>query len=288
MNENKLDLLITLLDDPDDSVFQPVLEEILKADVSVVDHLEHIWETSLDELVQKRIELIIQQIQFNDAKKKIKSWANEQAIDLFDGFFLISRHQFPELKLKSIQVQLDNIRKDIWLEFRNSLTSLEKITILNHIVFDHYRFKIDRKNPDSPNLCYINRILESRKGNPVSLTILYTLIARSLKLPVHYIDIPNGPLVGYFDQAIARLAHGDDYGNSVLFYINPSNKGAIIGPREVDYIQPVREMTNKAKLTEPCADRIIIKRLLEKLIFAYSQAGATDKVSDLSKIAGIL
>ncbi|MDP3643691.1 MAG: transglutaminase family protein [Bacteroidota bacterium] len=288
MNENKLDLLITLLDDPDDSVFQPVLEEILKADISVVDHLEHIWETSLDDLVQKRIELIIQQIQFNDAKKKIKSWANEQTIDLFDGFFLISRHQFPELKLKSVQVQLDNIRKDIWLEFRNSLTSLEKITILNHIVFDHYRFKIDRKNPDSPNLCYINRILESRKGNPVSLTILYTLIARSLKLPVHYIDIPNGPLVGYFDQAIARLAHGDDYGNSVLFYINPSNKGAIIGPREVDYIQPVREMTNRAKLTEPCADRIVIKRLLEKLIFAYSQAGATDKVSDLSKIAGIL
>ncbi|HAQ18549.1 MAG TPA: hypothetical protein DCR40_04855 [Prolixibacteraceae bacterium] len=288
MNENKLDLLITLLDDPDDSVFQPVLEEILKADISVVDHLEHIWETSLDDLVQKRIELIIQQIQFNDAKKRIKSWASEQAIDLFDGFFLISRQQFPELKLKSVQVQLDNIRKDIWLEFRNSLTSLEKITILNHIVFDHYRFKIDRKNPDSPNLCYINRILESRKGNPVSLTILYTLIARSLKLPVHYIDIPNGPLVGYFDQAIARLAHGDDYGNSVIFYINPSNKGAIIGPREVDYIQPVREMTNRAKLTEPCADRIIIKRLLEKLIFAYSQAGATDKVSDLSKIAGIL
>ena len=288
MNENKLDLLITLLDDPDDSVFQPVLEEILKADISVVDHLEHIWETSLDDLVQKRIELIIQQIQFNDAKKRIKSWASEQAIDLFDGFFLISRQQFPELKLKSVQVQLDNIRKDIWLEFRNSLTSLEKITILNHIVFDHYRFKIDRKNPDSPNLCYINRILESRKGNPVSLTILYTLIARSLKLPVHYIDIPNGPLVGYFDQAIARLAHGDDYGNSVIFYINPSNKGAIIGPREVDYIQPVREMTNRAKLTEPCADRIIIKRLIEKLIFAYSQAGATDKVSDLSKIAGIL
>jgi len=288
MNEKNLDLLISLLDDPDDSVFKPVLEEILKADISIVDHLEHIWETSLDELVQKRIEYIIQQIQFRDASVKIKNWANQEAIDLFEGFFLITRNQFPELKLKSIQVQLDAIRKDIWLEFRNSLTSLEKITILNHIFFDHYRFKIDKKNPDSPDLCYINRILESRKANPVSVAILYTLMARSLNLPVHYIDIPNEPLVGYFDDTVARLAYGDEHRNSVLFYINPSNKGAIIGPREVDYIQSLRDLTDRSKLSEPCNDRIIIKRLLEKLIFAYTQTGAIDKVSYLDKIAGIL
>lgn len=288
MNEKRIDLLISLLDDPDETVFKPVIEELLKADISIVDHLEHLWETSLDELVQKRIESIIQQIQFRDANVKIKNWANQEAIDLFEGFFLISRNQFPELKLKSIRIQLDLIRKDIWLEFRNSLTSLEKITILNHIFFDHYRFKIDKKNPDSPDLCYINRILDSRKGNPVSITILYILIARLLNLPVQYIDIPNEPLVGYFDDAIARLAYGAEYRNAVLFYINPSNKGAIIGPREVDYIQSVRDLTNKSKLSEPCNERTIIKRLLEKLIFAYQQSGKIDKVSDLDKIAGIL
>jgi len=286
MNEIKLDSLIALLDDPDDSVFKMVLEEILKSDISTVDHLEHIWETSLDELVQKRIEYIIQQIQLSDTKVKISNWANQQSIDLFEGFFLISRHQYPELKLKSTQIQLDKIRKDIWIEFRNSLTSLEKITILNHIFFDHYRFKIDKNSPDSPNLCYLNRILESGKGNPVSIAILYTLIARSLSLPVHYIDIPQGPLLGYFDQDIARLAHGEEH--AVLFYINPSNKGAIIGPREVDYIQPLSDLADRAKLTEPCTDRIIIKRLLEKLIFAYNQSGADDKVSDLERIAEIL
>jgi len=288
MDEKNLDLLISLLDDPDDSVFKPVLKEFLKADISIVDHLEHIWETSLDELVQKRIEYIIQQIQFNDSNSKIQNWAKQEAIDLFEGFFLITRSQFPELKLKSIQIQLDSIRKDIWLEFRNSLTSLEKITILNHIFFDHFKFKIDRKNPDSPSLCYINRILESRKGNPVSITILYTLIARSLQLPVHYIDIPDEPMVGYFDEAIARLAYGGEHNNAILFYINPSNKGAIIGPREIDYIQPLRDLTNKSALTEPCNDRIIIKRLLEKLIYAYKQTGAVDKVTQLDKIAGIL
>ena len=205
MNEHELDSLIALLDDPDDSVFNLVLHEILKKDISVVDHLEHIWETSMDGLVQQRLEFIIQQIQFNDTRVKIKNWANQSSIDLFEGFFLITRYYYPELKLKPIKVQLDKIKKDIWLEFRNSQTSLEKITIINHIFFHHYKFAIDRVNPDSPQNCFINRILDFRKGNPISIAILYTLIARSLGLPVHYIDIENTPLIGYFDKDIAQL-----------------------------------------------------------------------------------
>ncbi|MDP2335462.1 MAG: transglutaminase family protein [Bacteroidota bacterium] len=288
MIEHKLDSLITLLDDPDDSVFYLVLEEILKEDTSIVDRLEHIWETSMDELVQKRIEFIIRQIQLNDTKAKIKKWASQKTLDLFDGFFLISRYQYPELKLKPILVQLENIRKDIWLEFRNSLTSLEKITILNHIFFDHYQFTIDLINPESSQNCYLNRVLDSRRGNPVSITIIYTLVARSLNLPVHYIDFKKNPLVGYFDKDISRLVHGNENGNQVLFYVDPSNKGAIIGPKEVDYIQQTTDQAEKEKLTQACPDRTIIKRLIETLISAYDQAGALEKVYYLNEIVEIL
>lgn len=286
MNENKLDSLILLLDDPDDSVFNLVQEELLKEEISVVDHLERIWEISLDSLVQKRIEIIIQKIQLNDTREKIKSWANQKTLDLFEGFFLISRHQYPELRLKSIQIQLEKIRKEVWLEFRNSLTALEKITILNHIFFNHYKFKIDKNNVDSPQHCYINRILESRKGNPISIAILYLLVGRSLNLPVHYIDFPNNPLIGYFDKDIARLSQTEPE-HSVIFYINPSNKGAIIGPKELDYIQPT-DLFEPQKLTEPCPDRIIIKRLVEKLASDYLQIGSSDKSFYLNEIAEML
>jgi len=288
MTLNKLDSLITLLDDPDDSVFNLVMEEIIKEDISLVDRLEQIWETSLDEVVQRRIELIIQKIQLKDTKKKIQNWANQETLDLFEGFFLISRYQYPELKLKPILTQLENIKKDIWLEFRNSQTSLVKITILNHIFFKHYKFTVDKITPDAPQNCYFNRILETRNGNAISITIIYTLVARSLNLPVHYIDFQDNPLVGYFDKDLARLVHGDEINHQVLFYINPSNKGAIIGLKEVDYIQHTSGLTDRDKLTEPCPDRIILKRLIEKLIFAYTQRGLSEKVSYLYEIADIL
>jgi hypothetical protein len=288
MNELKLESLIKLLDDPDDAVFNLVLVEILKEGVSIVDRLEHIWETSFEELVQKRIEFIIQQIQFNDTKEKIKNWASQETLDLFEGIFLISRYQYPELKLKSIQIQLEKIRKDVWLEFKNSLTSLEKITILNHIFFDHYKFRIDLDNLESPQNSYINRVLDTRKGNPISITIIYTLIARSLNLPVHYIDFDNNPLVGYFDKDMARLVNEEDNNNQILFYINPSNKGAIIGPKEVDYIKQTSDLNDSKHPTEPCPDRIIIKRLVEKLSSDYKQAGLLEKVNYLKEIAEIL
>lgn len=288
MKDKRLDALIDLLDDPDNSVFNLVLDELLKEDISVVDQLEHVWETSMDELVQNRIEGIIQKIQLKDTKERIKQWVDHKSLDLFEGFFLISRHQYPEIKLKSIQIQLDKIRKDIWLEFKNSLTALEKIAIMNHIFFDHYNFNVDSLNPDSPHHCYINRILETKKGNSVSIAILYTLIARSLNLPVHYIDFQRNPLIGYFDKDIARLAHGEENNHSVLFYINPANKGAIIGPKEVNYIQHSSDEAEGPKFTEPCSDRIIIKRLIEKLVSAYKELDFQEKVNYLNEIASIL
>jgi len=287
MNEHKLDSLISLLDDPDESVFNLVLEEITKENISIVDRLEHIWETSLDELVQNRIESIIQKIQLNDTKEKIMDWSHQQKIDLFEGFFLISRHQYPELKLKPIVNQLEKIRKEIWLEFRISLTALEKITILNHIFYDHYKFKLDKNDEDSPQLCYINRILDTHRCNPVSIAILYTLVARSLNLPVNYIDFQNNPLVGYFDPDIARLSQ-DEPDHSIIFYINPSNKGAIIGRKEVDYILQTSGPGERDKLFEACPDRTVVKRLIEKLIIAYNVQGATDKVNFMNEIVQIL
>lgn len=288
MNDKKLNALITLLDDPDDSVFRMVEQEILKEDAKIVDKLEQIWETSLDELIQYRIENLIQQIQFNDTKERIKRWSTQKTLDLFDGFFLISRYQYPDLKLKNITNKLDKLTKDIWLEFNNSLTALEKITVINHIIYDIHKFAVNHPNFNSPQNCYLNQLLETQKGNPVSLAILYTLIARRLELPVYFIDFPKNPLLAYIDPQIAEIAHGKGNKSPVLFYINPSNKGAIVGKREIEYFLKKSETITYEMVTTPCSDKAIIRRLLDSLIQSYEELGYQDKVEDLKEIASML
>ncbi len=289
MDENKLVSLISLLDDPDDSVFQLIRDEIQNQGMPIVDRLEHIWETSLDDLVQKRIELLIQTIQLNDTKHKIRTWASNENLDLFEGIFLISRYQYPGIKLKNIQEQIEKVRKDVWLEYRNSYTALEKITILNHVFFSRYKFKIDRSSAVSPQNCYINRVLDMRKGNSISLAILYMLVGRSLHLPLQYFSFDDFPLIGYADEKLPVLTNDVRVSKfSTIFFINTSNSGAIIGPREVEYFQQSDDFLNEKRKIEPCTDRCIIKCLIERLKDDYKKIGSLDKVDYLSEIAQIL
>ena len=288
MKEEKLQALIALLDDPDQAVYRMVEKELLQEDVKIIDQLEQVWETSLDELMQNRIENLIQQIQFADTRRKIRNWSKQEKVDLFEGFFLISQYQYPELKLKTIKNKIRKISSDVWLEISNKLTSIEKVTILNHIFYDVNKFTINLSNLQSPQNCYLNQLLETKKGNAVSIAILYTLVARELNFPVQLIDFPRNPLLAYIDPETARKAHGEDYPSPVLFYINPSNRGAIIGRKEIEFFLKKNEQINEEIFYEPCEDRVIIKKLIESLIEAYDAQGFQDKVDDLTSIAGLL
>ena len=288
MDNEKLHALISLLDDPDRTVFEMVEKEILAEDPVIIDQLEQIWETSLDELIQNRIENLIQQIQFNDTQKKIRNWANEQDVDLFEGCFLLARYQYPDLKLKKIKNKLRSISSDVWLEISNKLTSLEKITVLNHIFYDVNKFSINLKNVLSPQNCYLNQVLETKKGNTISIAILYALIARELGFPIHFIDFPKNPLLAYIDGEVAKKAHGENYESDVLFYINPSNKGAIIGRKDLERFIKRNDQVEQDSMYEPCEDRAIVKKLLESLIESYESLGYQNKVEDLSRIVNML
>lgn len=288
MDTDKLQALITLLDDPDQSVFEMVERELLKEKNLEIEELEHIWETSLDELIQTRIENLIQQIQFRETSTKIQNWANQEEVDLFEGFFLISQYQYPELKLKTIQSQLKKISSDVWLEINNRLTSIEKITVLNHILYDVNKFTINLSNLQSPQNCYLNQLLETKKGSPISLAILYTLVARELGFPVQLINFPKNPLLAYVDKETARKAHGEDYDSPILFYINPANRGAIIGRKEIEFFMKKNENADPNLFETPCEDKKIIKLLLESLISSYESLGHQDKVNDLHAIVQLL
>jgi hypothetical protein len=288
MKADRLLALITLLDDPDKAVYEMVEKEFLDEDPGIIGQLEKVWETSYDELLQSRLENLIQQIQFRETSRKIKNWSNQSHVDLFEGFFLISQYQYPELKLKDIKSKIRKIRNDVWLEISNKLTSIEKITVLNHIFYDVNKFSINLSNLQSPQNCYLNQILDTKKGNPISIAILYTLITRELDFPVQLIDFPRNPLLAYVDAELAKKAHGPDYQSSVLFYINPSNRGAIIGRKEIDFFLKRNEQVSEDLFEKHCEDRVIIKKLIESLISAYDSLGYQDKVDDLTSIVSLL
>ena len=279
MSNPKLDALIGLLDDPDLTVFEMVEQELLKESDNIIPELEKKWEISLDGNCQERIENIIQHLQFKETSRMLREWIETENTgrNLLSGFQIIDRFQYPDVNALSIGVKLENIRKKIWLELNNSLTLLEKTTIINHFLFNILEYSINFKNIHSPQNCFLNQILDTRKGNPVSIAVFYTIIARMLEMPAYFIDFPKNPLVAIVDAKLARKVHGSNSDSDVLFYINPSNRGAITSIKEIEYHLRTNNFQPIKNYTEPKSDVQFIRRLVESLELSYQSVNFMDK-----------
>ncbi len=279
MSNPKLDALIGLLDDPDLTVFEMVEQELLKESDDIIPELEKKWEISLDGNCQERIENIIQHLQFKETSRMLREWIETENTgqNLLSGFQIIDRFQYPDVNALSIGVKLENIRKKIWLELNNSLTLLEKTTIINHFLFNILEYSINFKNIHSPQNCFLNQILDTRKGNPVSIAVFYTIIARLLEMPAYFIDFPKNPLIAIVDAKLARKVHGSNSDSDVLFYINPSNRGAITSIKEIEYHLRTNNFQPIKNYTEPKSDVKFIRRLVESLELSYQSVNFMDK-----------
>ncbi len=233
MTREEIQALIQLLDDPNLEVNQTVTNRILEQGPTILPDLEAAWEGSMDPMHQDRIINLIQEIQTQYNHIQLQKWVRTEQYDLMKGVFLISRYQFPDLEIKELEIGFDRVIKDVWLELNNNLTALEKVRILNHIIFDVHGFTKNTKNFYSPQNSYINHVLETGKGNPISLAVVYSIIAQRLGLPIFGVNLPKNFILAYKDVLIAGSGF-DEVAEDIFFYINPYNKGAVLGRKKLN------------------------------------------------------
>ena len=277
MSKEEIQALIQLLDDPSMEVNQAVTENLLEQGVSVLPELESAWEDSLDSNYQDKIIGLIQEIQTESTHKEMKRWLTSEQYDLLKGVYLIARYQYPELTYAGLENKLEVIIKDVWLELNNNLTALEKVRILNHILFDVHGFKKNTKDFYNPGNSYINQVLDTKKGNPISLSVVYAIIAQRLGLPIYGVNLPKNFILAYKDEVPGGETF-DDMTEDVLFYINPYNRGTVLGKKEIDYFLKQQNLEAKRSYYLPCSNQEILTRMLHNLINAYHKSGYRDKV----------
>ncbi|HVA99279.1 MAG TPA: transglutaminase-like domain-containing protein [Bacteroidia bacterium] len=287
MKKNELSALISLLDDPDNEIYSHIRDKLLAIGFPVIPALEGAWEQSFDTLIQKRIEDIIQKIQFNNLAVELEKWINAEQ-DLLKGALLIARYQYPDLNEEPINKLISQMRQDVWLELNDNLTALEKVKVLNHIIFEVHNFSGNTANFHAPQNSYINIVMETKKGNPLSLSIVYTIIAQSLGIPIYGVNLPERFIVAYKDEHPFSPALNTNFTENILFYINPFSKGSVFSKKEVDAFLKQLKLEPKAIYYEPCSNADIIKRLVRNLISSYEKLGHLDKIKELKIFMEIL
>ena len=280
MKNSELKALITLLDDPNFIVYESVEKRLKEIGPEIVPELKDAWEQSDDELFLERTSAIISNVQFEDTFNKFKNWISEGSKNLQYAVFLIAKYNFPDIDYQSFNHKLEALKDDVRLQLNDNLSPLEKIRVLNHVFFTIYKFNRNINDFYSPKNSYINWVLESKKGTPVSLAIIYLIVANKLNLPIYGVNLPKNFILAFtdtfnFEPELEK--------KTVSFYINPYNKGAILTKHEIDAFLKQQKIEMRDMYYKPCNNNIIIQRLLENLVYAYKKLHDREKVTDLKK-----
>lgn len=281
MNTSELNALISLLDDPDELIYDQISGQILSQGTTIVAELELAWENSKSVLQQQRIENLIQKIQFSATSEALQQWIENGGNDLLEGALIIARYQFPDLNEKKIYSYIDQLKQDIWLELNPNLTALEQVRVINHILFEVHQFVGNTNDFHHPNNSFINMVLESKRGNPLSLSIIYAILSQKLGMPIYGVNLPQHFILAYMAGESTFGLYDLDKNKEVLFYINAFSKGTIFNRNEVEsYLQQLNLKANE-NYFYPCNNIEMIKRMINNLIFAFEKMGNEKKSNDM-------
>ena len=277
--------LITLLDDPDEDIYTQVKDRFVVLGPPAIPHLETAWENSFDAIMQKRIESIIHTIQFEALEKAMSVWAKTENEDLLKGILLLAHYQYPDLDEAQVRKQLAIIKQDVWLEIHDDLTALEKVKILNHILFEVHGFGGNITNYHAPQNSFINNVLESKKGNPLMLSVIYILTCKELGIPIYGINLPQHFVLAYVNENASLVdVNNVTQSNNVLFYINPFSKGLVFSHSDIDTFLKQLNLDPDPKYYLPCSHTEIVRRSINNLVFAYEKLGYLEKVEELKRL----
>ncbi len=277
--------LIQLIDDPDENIFEHVRDELLSHGAEAIPFLESSWEDyDFGLIFQTRIEKLIQEIQFEEVKEQLKNWINSPEKDLLSGALIIASYQYPNLDEQKIKNQIQEIRKDIWLEINNRQTAYEKVRVFNKVFYGKHHFRGDSKDYHSPINSFINTVLETRKGNPLSLCIVYSIIAQSLDMPIYGVNLPNHFVLTYLDENNINPFINTSNKHGGLFYINAFSKGGIFDEAEINEFLKGINKPQLREYYEPCSNSSILVRMLTNLISSFQQSGSAEKVNELLQL----
>ena len=277
----ELSALVRLLDEPNETTYSKVKEQIFMYGSEAIAALEEAWENSFDDTIQQRSLDLIHEIQYENTYIELNNWAHFQTDDLLKGFIIASKYNYPDLNEKKIEEQISKIIQDVWLELNNNLTGLEKIKVINHVIFDLFNFRNNKKNFYAAENFFLNNLLETKIGNPISLGLLYLIVCQSLKIPVYGVNLPNHFVLAYVDEFTVNGPIGKD---DILFYLNPFNRGKVFTSNEIDLFIRQMKLEPDESYYLPCTNKAIIRRLIEDLIVAYVKLGYKDKVAELEKL----
>jgi hypothetical protein len=279
--------LFTLIDDPDEEVYSTVSKRITDYGSNIIPNLEDLWENTLREDVQERIEILIHKLHYSDLVIDITQWNNSAYNDLLFGALLVSKFQYPELQTTPVLQEIEKIRRNVWLELNSFLTPLEQANVITSIIYNYYNLKGAEITYTNPDDFFLHKVLQTKKGNTLSNGVLYLVLAALLDIPVRAINIPKHFVLAYFKKDYDAAIHKGNPQHYIQFYVDATT-GQPFSHKDIELYFKRISVPLAPFYFRPLSNKRIIQMLIEELAKCFTAPKVQYKCDELLKLAALL
>ena len=154
-----------------------------------------------DPLIRARVrELLEAQARLEADREFLEFCAGHgEHFDLEEAVWKLARTRNPEAPIAAYQAQLDWWAQAAAPAVETASGGEAVVTALNAVLFGEQGFRGNSEHYFDPDNSYMDRVIDRRRGIPITLCCLYQFVARRLGLPVVGIGMPGHFLCRYQD-----------------------------------------------------------------------------------------
>lgn len=259
MTANEKVALLSLLDDPSPAVRKELLKILNAMGPYGLEILSEAAKSS-NRLLGWYAGTYLSELLSVDPVQELRAFIRSGKYELETGWMMISRIACPNLDIGSICEQLDTYAarcKDLIVQ---PASSRDQCAVINRVLFHEAGFRGNSDRYTDPNNSFINAVLETKKGLPITLSILYLLVAERLGLAIAPINAPGHFVVGCFDE-------------TAPFYIDPFEHGKILTAGHM--LKRIETSNLKPDLSylAPATTHETLSRVCRNLVYHYMESG---------------
>ena len=172
--------------------------------------------------------------------------------------------EYPDLNIPKYIEKINEIGNSLKLKIKYVKNSTYLISMLNEHVFEKYGFQGDDEDYYDPRNNFLNAVIDKKTGIPITLSIIYSEVAKYIGLDLRIVGFPGHVVVKYEEEMII-----DPFYSGRLLTINDLEE--ILYRNFGDGVEFIPEYLNTATTDQ------ILTRLLRNLKNAYTQSYAYDK-----------
>ncbi|MBA4149194.1 MAG: hypothetical protein H0X66_13855 [Verrucomicrobia bacterium] len=267
LSDSQRAALISLLADEDPAVYQTIWSKLLSYGPDVVTWLQPYLLDS-DPLLRRRSQAIVDHFGRQSADTDFLGFCLRQGeeFDLESGVWKLVKTEFPNFNEQAYRALLDGYANE--LKRRVSLDGGAETIVahINEFLFSELGFRGNEEDYYDPDNSYLNRVLDNRLGNPISLSLVYIWIARRMHLPVAGIGLP-GHFICRFQTSKEEL------------YIDAFNSGKLLTKVDcVKYLLQTSHTLEEGHLA-PISARRVLLRICANLHQIYTALEQAEHVS---------